>query len=107
MQQKIESVILSNVGNRLTQELAYGLIMTVMQVAQQAVDAARAEAVVLSPDAGEAEDRPLVPEAGGAAPAPTGFDPCVDSAYARRDEPAPASLAQPRQPRSTPKKARR
>lgn len=107
MQQQIESAILSNVGNRLTQELAYGLIMTVMQVAQQAVDAARAEVVARVPDAGDEEDRPLVSEAGGAAPAPTGFDPCVDSAYARQDEPAPAPLARPRQPRSTPKKARR
>ena len=36
MQQQIESIILSNVGNRLTQELAHGIILGVLQVAQQA-----------------------------------------------------------------------
>ena len=42
MQQQIESIILSNVGNRLTQELAHGIILGVLQVAQQATNDATA-----------------------------------------------------------------
>lgn len=108
MQQQIESAILSNVGNRLTQELAYGLIMTVMQVAQQAVEAAQAEAAARATGASEALDQQTMPAPGGAAQGPTGFDPCVDPAYARREEPAPAPPARRRQPSSSgTKKARR
>ena len=42
MQQQIESIILSSVGNRLTQELAHGIILGVLQVAQQATNDATA-----------------------------------------------------------------
>lgn len=43
MQKEIENAIFSNVGNRLTAELAMGLVMAVLQVAQRSVEEARAE----------------------------------------------------------------
>ncbi|WYX32112.1 hypothetical protein WJ976_12700 [Achromobacter denitrificans] len=100
MQKQIESVILSNVGNRLTQELAYGLIMTISHLAQQAVDAAHAAATT-----GPAADQV------GAAPAPVnptagqsgGFQEFVDPAYAR---PPVAEPKRARKPATT-QRARR
>lgn len=47
MNKEIESVIFSNVGNRLTQELAMGMVMTLAQVLNQAVQAERESAAAV------------------------------------------------------------
>lgn len=90
MQQQIESVILSNVGNRLTQELAYGLIMSVTHLAQQAVESAVRTATAGGGDiagaVGEAHQQPTAaqPPVAGQATA------YVDPAYVRTDADAGA-----------------
>ncbi|AUZ19839.1 hypothetical protein AL509_29630 [Achromobacter xylosoxidans] len=76
MQKEIENAIFSNVGNRITQELAMGLVMSLLQVAQQAVEAARSEALSaaasMAPPAAAAQG---ADEAGA-----------IDPAYARKAE---------------------
>lgn len=113
MQKEIESAIFSNVGNRLTQELAIGLVMVVMQVVGQAVEAARAETSEppADPGAGQLPDGNQVAPA--AAPVGSlGETSFVAPGYARQDDQAPAAHAAPARPRraskpTTPKKARR
>lgn len=110
MQKEIESAIFSNVGNRLTQELAIGLVMVVMQVAGQAVEAARAETPEppADPGAGQLPDSNQVTPA--AAPVGSlGETSFVAPGYARQDDQAPAAPARPRRASkpTTPKKARR
>lgn len=108
MQQQIESIILSNVGNRLTQELAHGIILGVLQVAQQATnDATAAVRAALT----EMPDEPLLDFAGSAgAQASAGSSPLdhVDPAYRAPAASAPPPAAKtPRRPKATAtKKAR-
>lgn len=97
MQQQIESVILSNVGNRLTQELAYGLIMSVTHLAQQAVESA-----VRTASGGVGDDAGAVAEAQQPAvvaqpPMPGQATAYVDPAYVRTDADggAPRSAERP------------
>lgn len=110
MQKEIESVIFSNVGNRLTQELAIGLVMTVMQVAHQAVETARAEAAATLPHSG-AEDQNDFSSDVSAAPPQNSQDvhALVDPAYARQDDQALAAPVRPRRASkpTTAKEARR
>lgn len=110
MQKEIESAIFSNVGNRLTQELAIGLVMVVMQVAGQAVEAARAEALESPPDPGAGQLPDGIQVTLAAPPvgalSETSF---VAPGYARQDDQTPAAPARPPRARrpTTPKKARR
>lgn len=78
MQKEIENAIFSNVGNRITQELAMGLVMSLLQVAQQAVEAARNEGLSAAAS--------MVPPAAAA----QGADQCgaIDPAHARKPEAA-------------------
>lgn len=110
MQKEIESAIFSNVGNRLTQELAIGLVMVVMQVAGQAVEAARAETSDPPPAPGAGQLPGSIPVDPAAAPVGSlGETSFVAPGYARQDEQAPAVPVRPRRARkpTTPKKARR
>lgn len=75
MQQQIESLIFSNVGNRLTQELAIGLVMSLVQVTQKVINDA---VVAASPPPGEP-----APGVGQITPAAN-----VDPAYQRDSAPA-------------------
>ncbi|MGE8688636.1 MAG: hypothetical protein ACN6PJ_15950 [Achromobacter sp.] len=100
MQKQIESAILSNVGNRLTQELAYGLIMTITHLAQQAVDAAQ-QAALAGPDAGQVGDAQPVPDP-PTPPQGGGFQDFVDPAYARA-----GSTGGPAAPKPKPKRPAR
>ncbi|MNL05525.1 hypothetical protein D3C87_1261300 [compost metagenome] len=84
MNKEIESVIFSNVGNRLTQELAMGLIMSMAQIVHQAVQAERqaaAEVAVASSSA---------PSAGQDAAAAI-----IDPAYQLKPSPARRSRKPP------------
>lgn len=86
MQKEIENAIFSNVGNRLTAELAMGLVMSLLQVAQQAVEAARNEALSAAAS--------MAPPAAAA----QGDDQAgaIDSAYARRRAAKPAKTTKAR-----------
>lgn len=84
MQKEIENAIFSNVGNRITQELAMGLVMSLLQVAQQAVEAARSEALSAAAS--------MVPPAAAAQGADEAG--AIDPAYARKAQvPAPRRRA--------------
>lgn len=110
MQKEIESAIFSNVGNRLTQELAIGLVMVVMQVAGQAVEAARAETSEPPADPGAGQLPDGIQVAPAAAPVGSlGETSFVAPGYARLDEQTPAALVRSRRASkpTTPKKARR
>lgn len=76
MQKEIENAIFSNVGNRITQELAMGLVMSLLQVTQQAVEAARSEALSAAAS--------MVPPAAAAQGADEAG--AIDPAYARKTE---------------------
>ncbi|WP_338619040.1 hypothetical protein [Achromobacter sp. E1] len=84
MNKEIESVIFSNVGNRLTQELAMGLVMSLAQILHQAVQAERhaaadaADAAPLDAQAGAGQGQPV--DGGGSA--------IIDPAYQRAPAPA-------------------
>ncbi|MCP2517396.1 hypothetical protein M5J07_20825 [Achromobacter mucicolens] len=66
MNKEIESVIFSNVGNRLTQELGMGMVMSLAQILHQAVQAERQASA-----AGVAEDDPASDDTNQAAAALT------------------------------------
>lgn len=106
MNKEIESVIFSNVGNRLTQELAMGLVMSLAQILHQAVQAERqaaadaATADAASSDAGAGTDQSQPVDGGGSA--------IIDPAYQRKPaRPARKTAARPKAAASTKtKKAR-
>ncbi len=99
MQKEIENAIFSNVGNRLTAELAMGLVMTVLQVAQRSVEEARA--------AGLSAAAAMVPPAAAAAGPDSAGN--IDPRYARDAAPAMPPAARPRRAAAAPRtsKARR
>lgn len=111
MNKEIESVIFSNVGNRLTQELGMGMVMSLAQILHQAVQAERqaaaasaAEAGAVDADASQGAEAPA-PGVGQITPAAI-----IDPAYQRKPAPArPArkTAARPKPAASTKtKKAR-
>ena len=89
MNKEIESVIFSNVGNRLTQELAMGLVMSLAQILHQAVQAERQAAAASAADAG-AVDADAGQVAGAPAPGVGQIAPAaiIDPAYQRNPVPA-------------------
>lgn len=109
MNKEIESVIFSNVGNRLTQELAMGLVMNLAQILHQAVQAERQAAASAAAadavDAGAGEQAgETVRSADQAAPAAI-----IDPAYQRKPSPTRRPRKSPAVPRAAtpkPKKAR-
>ncbi|MEN4919448.1 hypothetical protein ABE485_12300 [Achromobacter spanius] len=109
MNKEIESVIFSNVGNRLTQELAMGLVMNLAQILHQTVQAERQAAASAAAadavDAGAEVAGETVPSANHAAPAAI-----IDPAYQRKPSPKRRPRKSPAVPKAAastkPKKAR-
>lgn len=98
MQKEIENAIFSNVGNRLTAELAMGLVMTVLQVAQRSVEEARAEGLSAAAS--------MIPPAAAVGPDSAGD---IDPRYARSVETGKPRAGRSRRAAAAPRtsKARR
>lgn len=103
MNKEIESVIFSNVGNRLTQELGMGLVMSLAQILHQAVQAERQAAAA---SVAEAEAAETDASQTALAPAPAAI---IDPAYQRKPSPTRRPRKEPAVPKAAtpkPKKAR-